>query len=306
MTDKIKVGLFVLVGAGVLAVAIVILGKINIRPGYKFDVVFDDISGLTTDSPVRIAGVKVGKVLSFEITPDGKALVTVWLDKKYRVHHGCIVRVVSTGVIGTKYLQITAGVLDNPLVKSGETIKGLASVSIEEILESLKPGTGEEPLGGVLREAIENIRSITEKIDMGIEDKDDIKSIVKNIRDFTATLKNRSADLDKALNEFPELVSSAKKAFEGIQELTDKLSSSEGALGTLVNDKEVADGVKETVSNLKSATKSAKKVLDRMTGFKTLWDYRLDYNPDDGKYRNDLGIKIMPQENLISVRRSVG
>ncbi|MFH1956939.1 MAG: MlaD family protein [bacterium] len=297
MTNKIRVGLFVLIGASVLAVVIVILGKINIRPGYRFNIIFDDISGLTTDSPVRIAGVQVGKVLSFEITKDGKAMVTVRIDQKYRIYHGCTVRVVSTGVIGTKYLQITTGGIDKPLIKDGEVIMGLSSVSIEEILESLKPATGEEPLGEVLRGAIENIRSITGKIDMGIEDENDIKNIVKNIRSFTDTLRKRRGDLDRALDRFPELIESAQQAFEGIQELADKLSDSEGTFGTLVNDKKVAGEVKETVSNLKRATDSAHKVLNRMTGFKTLWDYKLDYNTDDGKYRNDLGIKIMPQEN---------
>jgi len=168
MTEQVKVGLFVLIGASLLAVVIVILGKVHIRPGYRFNVVFDDISGLTTDSPIKVAGVKVGNVLTFEITPDGKARVTVWIDKKYKIHHGCIVRVVSTGLIGTKYLQLSKGDLDKPLIETGAVIQGLSSVSIEEILESLKPGSGEEPLGEVLREAIENIRSITRKLDMGI------------------------------------------------------------------------------------------------------------------------------------------
>lgn len=297
MTEQVKVGLFVLIGASLLAVVIVILGKVHIRPGYRFNVVFDDISGLTTDSPIKVAGVKVGNVLSFEITPDGKAMVTVWLYKKYKIHHGCIVRVVSTGLIGTKYLQLTKGDLDKPLIASGAVIQGLSSVSVEEILESLKPGSGEEPLGEVLREAIENIRSITRKLDMGIESEDDLKSIVKNIRNFTKTLNRRSGDLDDALKQFPEVVEAAREAFDGITELTEKLSDSEGAFGALVSDKEVGDDVKETVSNLRRATGSAKKVLNRMTGFKTLWDYRLDYNTEDGKYRNDLGIKIMPKSS---------
>lgn len=297
MTEQVKVGLFVLIGASLLAVVIMILGKIHIRPGYRIDIVFNDISGLTTDSPLKVAGVKIGNVLSFEITPDGKARVTVWIDKEYKIHHGCIVRVVSTGLIGTKYLQLTMGDLSKPLIESGAVIQGLSSVSIEEILESLKPGAGEAPLGEVLREAIENIRSITRKLDMGIESEDDIKSIVKNIRSFTETLNSRSGDIASALEQFPEVIESARKAFDGIVELTEKLSDSEGAFGALVSDKEVGADVKEMVSNLRRATGSAKKVLDRMTGFKTYWDYTLRYNAEDGKYRNDLGIKIAPRAN---------
>jgi len=281
-----------------------VLGKVQLRPGYTFNVIFNDISGLSDDSPVRIAGVKVGRVVDFEITESGSAQVKLWIEKRYPVRHGCSVRVVSTGLIGTKYLQLSMGDPDAGRIKSGETIKGISSVTIEEILETLKPDEGDEPFGKSLREIVDNVRSITRKIDMGIEDENDIKDIVKNIkksakniREFTDSLDGKGKDLRKALEKFPDLVDSATEAFDGIEKLTKKLNDSDGAFDALVSDKKVAGDVRETVANLKKATNSAKKALGRMSDIKTYWNYQLRHNAGDNKNRSDLGIKIVPRKN---------
>ncbi len=304
MMNSVKVGIFVAVGAIFMAAVIIVLGKVQLRPGYTFDIIFDDISGLSDDSPVKIAGVKVGKVLDFEITGDGNAKVKVWIDRKYSVYHGCSVRVVSTGLIGTKYLQLSMGDPAAPRIKSGETIKGISSVSIEEIMEALKPEEGDEPFGKSLREIVDNVKSITQKINLGIEDENDIKDIVKNIkksakniREFTDNLDGKGKDLKKALEKFPDLVDSATNVFDEFEKLAKKLNDSNGAFDALVSDEKVAGDVRETVANLKKATNSAKKALGRITDIKTYWDYRLRYNTGDEKFRSDLGIKIVPRKN---------
>ncbi|MEA2082408.1 MAG: MlaD family protein [Elusimicrobiota bacterium] len=304
MLNSVKVGVFVAAGALLTAAVIIVLGKVQLRPGYTFDVIFNDISGLSDDSPVKIAGVKVGKVIDFEIDDAGNAKVKVWIDKKYPVHHGCEVRVVSTGLIGTKYLQLSIGDLSLERVRSGETIKGISSVTIEEILETLKPDEGDEPFGKSLRAIVDNVKSITGKIDMGIEDENDIKDIIKNIkksakniREFTDSLDGKGKDLRKALEKFPRMVDSATEAFDGIEKLTKKLNESEGTFDALVSDKKVAGDVRETVSSLKKASNSARKALGRMSDIKTYWTYQLRHNSGDGKNRSDLGIKIVPRKN---------
>lgn len=304
MKNSVRVGMFVAVGMAVTASVIIVLGKVQLRPGYAFDIIFNDISGLSDDSPVRIAGVQVGRVVDFEITEEGKAKVTVRIDSKYPVRHGCEVRVVSTGVIGTKYLQLSAGDPTAPRIKSGETIKGISSVSIEELLESLNPEEGDDPVGKTLRDILNNVRNITRKIDVGIEDENDIKDIVqdikksvKNIRKFTDSLDGKGKDLREALEKFPDLVDSATDAFEGIDKLMVKLNDSEGAFDALVSDKEVAGDVRQTVSSLKKAANSAEKALGRITDFKTYWNYQLRHNTGDNKSRSDLGVKIVPRAN---------
>ncbi|RLF34837.1 MAG: hypothetical protein DRM99_05770 [Thermoplasmata archaeon] len=301
MDKRLKVGVFVFSGLLIAAIVITILGKITVG-GYKIKIVFNDISNLADDSPVKIAGVKVGHVSKIDVTPDGKAVVEVWIDDHYKIHEGCRARIISTGLIGTKYIQLTTGVLKKPLLKDGQTIEGISTVTIEEILESLRPAAGEEDFGITIRRVFDNLKSVTGKLDRGIKSEEDIEAIVKNLKKATEDLKRFTSYLSEdkikeLFDEFPEAVSSVKKAFEKFEEFVKQFDSSESALGTLLTDKEVAGEVKETLKNLKESTASAKKVLRRIEGFKTYWDYNLRYDRCDAKFRNDLGIKIAPRQD---------
>jgi len=301
MDKKLKVGVFVFSGFLIAAVVITILGKITIG-GYRIKIIFRDISNLAEDSPVKIAGVKVGHVSEIDVTPDGKAVVEVWIDGHYKIREGCKAKIISTGLIGTKYIQLTTGNLKKPVLKDGATIEGISTVTIEEILETLRPAAGEEELGVTIRKVFENLKNLTGKLDRGVRSEKDIETIVKNIKETTENLRKFTEHFSeekfkKLFDEFPEAVSSVKNAFEKFEEFLDQFDSSQGALGTLLTDKEVAGEVKETIKNLKESTASAKKVLRRIEGFKTYWDYNLRYDNSDAKFRNDLGIKIAPRQD---------
>src|SRR5690242_15608108 len=59
---EVKVGVLILVSLGILAAFILIMGGLNFEKTYSLFVDFDNPGGLQAGAPVRIAGVKVGKV----------------------------------------------------------------------------------------------------------------------------------------------------------------------------------------------------------------------------------------------------
>src|SRR5437762_2932981 len=59
---EVKVGILILTAVGLLAGFILIMGGINFQPTYSIFVDFDNPGGLQAGAPVKIAGVKVGKV----------------------------------------------------------------------------------------------------------------------------------------------------------------------------------------------------------------------------------------------------
>ena len=63
---EVKVGMLILTAAGLLTAFIVVMGGINFQPAYSIFVDFDNPGGLQTGAPVKIAGVKVGKVQALE------------------------------------------------------------------------------------------------------------------------------------------------------------------------------------------------------------------------------------------------
>src|SRR5262245_62845283 len=59
---EVKVGILILVSLGILAAFILIMGGLNFEKTYTVYVDFDNPGGLQSGAPVRVAGVKVGKV----------------------------------------------------------------------------------------------------------------------------------------------------------------------------------------------------------------------------------------------------
>jgi phospholipid/cholesterol/gamma-HCH transport system substrate-binding protein len=59
---EVKVGALILVSLGILATLVLIMGGLTFERTYTIFVDFDNPGGLQPGAPVRMAGVKVGKV----------------------------------------------------------------------------------------------------------------------------------------------------------------------------------------------------------------------------------------------------
>ena len=104
-----KVGIFVVLGIIILTYFTVRVGRIAVREaGYRVYTHVESAAGLDKNSPVRIAGVEVGKVES--IVLDGtKAKVTLQLPLNVKIPAGSKVYVKSAGLLGEKYIEIVPG-----------------------------------------------------------------------------------------------------------------------------------------------------------------------------------------------------
>src|SRR3954465_11186503 len=111
---EVKVGMLILTAAGLLAAFIIVMGGINFQPAYSIFVDFDNPGGLQTGAPVKIAGVKVGKItqLAFrggEVAAGKReALVRlkVEIEKRYQasVHTNALFYVTPHGVLAEQFL----------------------------------------------------------------------------------------------------------------------------------------------------------------------------------------------------------
>ena len=64
---EVKVGLLILTAVVLLIGFILVMGGINFQPTYELIVGFDNPGGLQAGAPVKIAGVKVGKVTEMRV-----------------------------------------------------------------------------------------------------------------------------------------------------------------------------------------------------------------------------------------------
>ena len=132
----------VLTGAGVLLVAGLFLyyavahGGRGAQPeGMNLTAQFDRIDGLVNGADVRIAGVKVGSVVTSAIDPQSfNAIVTMRVDRSLRLPGDSSAEITSDGLLGGKYLSIVPGGADRILAEGARITETQGSVSLEGLL----------------------------------------------------------------------------------------------------------------------------------------------------------------------------
>lgn len=109
------------------------LGRVEIfpTPGYMLRANFDSIAGLKTGDMVEIAGVKVGKTTDIKLK-DNRAQVTMRINDGVAIDSEAIASVVTSGLIGDKYVSIQLGAGDD--LKNGQTIRQTQSAVVLENL----------------------------------------------------------------------------------------------------------------------------------------------------------------------------
>lgn len=136
----LRVGIFLLIGIGVMAFAVLTLGS---RGGlFESKAVlwarFPDISGLVAGAPVRLAGLDVGTVKKVSFGDDLKqreARVELSIQEQYlpRIRRDSYANIDSKGLLGDKLINISIGSPDQPPLRDGDEIEAKPSFSLDQI-----------------------------------------------------------------------------------------------------------------------------------------------------------------------------
>lgn len=133
---EVKVGVLILVSLGILAAFVLIMGGLSFQRTYSVYADFDNPGGLAAGAPVRIAGVKVGKVSELQfmggkIDPvtNRRTLVRAKLSIEERVreaiHDDADFYVTTQGVLGEQFLEIEPGSPQKPPLPENSVVKGV-------------------------------------------------------------------------------------------------------------------------------------------------------------------------------------
>jgi phospholipid/cholesterol/gamma-HCH transport system substrate-binding protein len=145
---EIMVGLFVLMGmAGLvfLALKAANLASFGARDGYAVTARFDNIGGLKPRSPVRSAGVTVGRVKTIALDPKTfEGVVTMELDSSVRFPRDSSAKILTAGLLGDQYIGIEAGASDQDLVAGGQIRQTQSAVVLENLIGQLVTGKAAE------------------------------------------------------------------------------------------------------------------------------------------------------------------
>ena len=308
MSKETKLGIFVIAAAVSVAVVIMILGDFTLSRGYSIYILFSDIAGLPSKAQAKIAGVNVGKVKDITLY-DGKARLEVWIKKSVKIHTDTQARIIATGIIGSKYLELTSGSPDKPLLKDGDTIRGIDPVSldkmissalesVESLMSSLKPSDGKS-VGQNISEAVSNIKDVTETLKKAVYYQEKkVVDIVSNIHSISRRLDSISANVDEIIGDgktdLKITIANLKDISEKLDRIVSSIDAGDGIAGKLVKDKDMGEDLKSTVASLKETANEAKRVLRRITAIDTEWNATIRYDTKYDLWRPDVGIRISP------------
>jgi phospholipid/cholesterol/gamma-HCH transport system substrate-binding protein len=145
---EILVGLFVLLGmVGLLFLALKAanLASFGNGNGYTISARFDNIGGLKPRSPIRSAGVTVGRVTSIKLDPKTyQGVVTMEVDTSVQFPKDSSAKILTAGLLGDQYIGIEPGASDENLAAGAVITQTQSAVVLENLIGQLVTGKAGE------------------------------------------------------------------------------------------------------------------------------------------------------------------
>jgi len=307
MTPAAKIGLFMLVALIILGVFIIKIEDIPVGDrGERLVVMarFPSAAGLDRKAPVRIAGVRVGKVESVQL--DGaEALLELSLDPGVRLYEGAWAQVASMGMLGDRYVEVIPGDPNAPLLTRGSELGGVTPPSfddlmkvtseiggdVKEVTEALRGSLGGQQGADRITEIVDNIRDLTASLkELIAQNQANVNETTDNFRAFSETLRvempkiadkmnlladqlnavvgeNRD-DVQASLANLRDLSERLRTTADNLNSITGKIASGEGTIGKLVNDDETVDNLNQTLDSIDGGVKTLQNSIGRFERFR--------------------------------------
>jgi phospholipid/cholesterol/gamma-HCH transport system substrate-binding protein len=170
---EFRVGLLIVIAMVVLAGFLVVLGNFSLGSGFTMYADYDYIGNLQVGAPVKVSGIKVGKVSKVDFLGgqvDAKTnrrvqvRLTVWIEDRaaQSVRKDAEYFINTAGVLGEQYLEIVPGQdWTNPPVVAGTIVKGSNPPRTDLVVSRLY-------------EVLDGVSSVLR------DDKDSIKALITN------------------------------------------------------------------------------------------------------------------------------
>jgi len=235
-----KVGIFLLLGIGLICTLIIIFGEVPdmFKPTYTVTVRFSDASGLLKGSDVYLAGAVIGKVTTDPLyIPDSQSVeVRLKINKDVGIREGSSYEIGSSGLLGDRFVVVKPvaypkGTLDKdkaPLIEDGAEIDGTTETGLNDIMESSKP-------------LIDRANHIAAQLD------DMITRLNTDVLSGTST-----NDLKETIAKLRQMVDNGDSMVTNANDLLAQAKTGKGVVGRLLTDKQLGDNVAAFIANLKA------------------------------------------------------
>jgi len=267
LTMEVIVGAFmVLIFLGLCYFTIILSKERLFGPKSEMEVVFNNIMGLSKGDRVVIRGMTVGKVTSLELGKDG-VHVSASLEEPVTLKKDYSISVVTASVLGGRYLEISEGSKDAPVIPDGTVLRGKEPFDLvsdaAEMINSIKKGLGEGKIIENLQQTLSELREIIARVNSGkgtlgkLLSEDD--KLYRDLSDTVASMKTITGRLEKGEGTLGKLMSSDDKLYKDLAEsiaslknISGGIERGEGVLGKLVKDEKLYKDLQSIVSEARA------------------------------------------------------
>ena len=103
--------------------------------GYQVLVEFDDASGLTVGTDVRMAGVKIGTVVGQQLNPETYyAEIMLGINKSIRLPSDTSARIIPDGLLGGNYVALEPGGAEDYIENGGQIVYAQGTINVVDLL----------------------------------------------------------------------------------------------------------------------------------------------------------------------------
>ena len=243
------IGLFTLLGLLASLAFLLWLAKVEVDKQFAYyDILFDNVTGLSTAGAVRYNGLPVGQVVDLKLDPDDPAQVRVRIevDAETPVKTDTVAILQGQGVTGVSFVALTGGSAAAQALPQNEVIKAEAS-AWQSVLEGAP---------ALLQKAVVLLDDINDVVND--ENKAAITEVLSN-------LASASGRLDRTLADFENLSGDLGQAAQQVASFTERLETlADTADGTLTTASETLKSAQAAIAQGETTLATAQETLQTM------------------------------------------
>lgn len=243
-SQKIRVGIFMVVGTIILVGALYFIGARQhiFSKNMALYAVFENVNGLQLGNNVRYSGINVGTVTKIEMQEVGKITIEMTVAEKsaYFIKKDAIASISSDGLVGSMVVNIIPGNEEQEVaVVSGDKIQSYGGASTSDMMKTLSKTNENAAL------LTENLLKITDQVLKG-------EGTLNTLINDTVLAK----DIKQTVLELKQTAQGTGLAMSKINNIISKINYDESAASVILSDTAAANQIRKVFANLEESGES--------------------------------------------------
>jgi phospholipid/cholesterol/gamma-HCH transport system substrate-binding protein len=250
-SQKIKLGIFVVVGSLLLIFALYFIGNRQhlFSKNIQIYAEFTNVNGLQLGNNVRYSGINVGTVGKIEMLGESQIIIEMMIEEKTAkfIRKNAIATIGSDGLVGSMVVNIIPGKGESPFVSSNDTIISFSKIGTDDMLSTLNVTNENAAL------LTADLLKITNKI---LEGKGTLGVLIAdttmawNIKETIDKLKATSISTSNTMYKLNKVIA--------------RIDMEESVAGVLFNDSLAGQQLKSVINNLERSSEDISSVTKNL------------------------------------------